>query len=75
MIGQDRFCELLWQTGKASPQIVQSPRQQRQRITVAELGSRAQAPVERTSDDPVMVEQPQRLVRDDLLELIFARCG
>src|SRR5215467_14585349 len=44
-------------------------------MTVPELGSRAQTPVERTSDDPVMIEQPQRLVRDDLLELVFARSG
>src|SRR5215469_15333802 len=42
--------------------LVQPPRQQRQRITVAKLGSRAQALVERAPDDPVMIEQPQSLV-------------
>src|SRR5215468_1267678 len=48
-------------------------RSQRQRITVAELFSRAQALVERAADDPVMIEQPQRLVRDELLELVPTR--
>jgi len=40
-------------------------------VAVPELGGGAEAFVKRSADDPVMIHQPQRLVSDDLLELIL----
>ena len=39
---------------------VQTPRQQRQGIAVPQLGSRAEPFVERSADNPIMIDQPPR---------------
>jgi hypothetical protein len=60
----------------AIPEIlVQSPSEEHHGIAVSQLGSRAKPFVERSTNNPVMVDQTQGFVRDDLFELVFGRSG
>ena len=54
---------------------MQPPGEQRQIIAIPELGSRTKALVERPADNPIMVEQPDRFVSDELFKLVFGSAG
>src|SRR5215468_8217156 len=54
---------------------LQPPGEQCEGIAVPELRGGGKPPVKLPADNPVMVDQPQRLVGDELFELIFARAG
>jgi hypothetical protein len=71
MYTQQRAVLQLAGQSPAIPEVlVQTPGEQRHRMAVPELRRRAKAFVERSADNPVMVDQPQRLIGDDFLELI-----
>ena len=54
---------------------MQPSRQQRQRVAVPELRRRAKPFAEPTAHNPIMVNQRERFVRNELFELIFGRAG
>jgi hypothetical protein len=60
----------------AIPEILVQPLcQQRQRIAVPQLRGCGKAFVERAANNPVVVYQRQRFVRDNFFELILGRSG
>ena len=65
--------QLAGQPAAISQIFVQPARQQRQRVAVPDLGRGAKPFVKRHAKNAVVVDQRERFVRDDFLELIFGR--